>query len=183
MLVLGIALLAWLGLGAMVAAMNVTYGSTVTLVETPGTGVPALASNQTLTQSGFNTSLALTGTSTPNTKKGVAVTVTLGSGTATLDLRVLVGAGGGAVDFNGSKGRIFRAKAPASNGAAIVISKGASNGFTGLGASFSISIPPGGEFSWYDGGNGTAVSNTVKTLDFTGSGSTDNLSVECVAGD
>jgi hypothetical protein len=166
----------------MAAAMNVTYASTVTLVETPGTGVPALAANQTLTQSGFNTSLSLTGSSTPNTKKGVAVTVTLTANVATIDLTALTGANG-AVNFSGSKGRIFKFKAPATNGAAITVSKGAANGHTGLGAAFSVKIPPGGEFTWYDGGGGVAVSGTDKTLDLAGTGSTDNLQVECVAGD
>ncbi len=166
----------------MAAAMAVTYVSTLTLTETLGTGVPALAANQTTVQSGFNTSLTLNGTSTPAVSKGVAANVVLSSGAATVDLRSLIGAGGGAVDLNTLKGRLFKFKAPATNGAAITVAKGASNGFTGLGSAFSVTIPPGGEAVFYDGGNGTAVSSTVKTLDLAGTGSTDNLNIEVVGG-
>lgn len=164
-------------------AVNVSYAATLTLAETPSLGVPAAAANQTVTQNGFNTALNLTASTSPNVKKAVAATVTLTSGAATIDLTSLVGVGGGAVSLSGSKGRFFRFKAPSGNGAGITVSKGASNGFTGLGSAFSVLIPPGGEFTWYDGGNGTAVSGSVKTLDLAGTGSTDSLSVEEVAGD
>jgi hypothetical protein len=167
----------------MAAAMNVTYQSVLTLVETLATGVPAQAANQTITQTGFNKSLSLTGTSTPNTKKGCCANVVLSSGVATIDMTSLTGSGGGALSISGSKGRFFRFQAPVSNGAGITVSKGASNGFAGVGAAFSVLIPPGGEFMWYDGGNGTAVDGTHKTFDLAGTGSTDNLNVEIVAGD
>lgn len=163
-------------------AVALQYQSVLTCVETPDVNVPAMAANQTITNNGFNTLKTLNAGTTPTVTKDANFETTLSSGAATVDLRVLTGTNGISVDLNGSKVRAFRAKAPATNGAAIVISKGASNGYTGFGASFSQSIPPGGEYVFYDGGNGTAVSNTVKTIDLAGAGSSDKLQISVVGG-
>jgi hypothetical protein len=164
-------------------AVTVNYATSVTTAETPSSGVPAIDANQSIKQSQYNTALTLNAASTPNAKKSAKQVYTLASGVASIDLTSLTGLNGASLSMSGSKGRIIKIKAPSGNGAGITIAKGASNGYTGLGAAFSVTLPPGGEFAFYDGGNGVAVGGSAKILDVTGTGSTDTIQVEVVAGD
>lgn len=63
----------------------------------------------------------------------------------------------------------------------VTVSKGASNGYTGFGASFSMEIKGGGEVTIYCAGNGVAVAAGVRTLDLSGTG-TDSFSFAVGAG-
>jgi hypothetical protein len=164
------------------AIRSVTYRCQVTTVETISTGAPAATGAADITHTGYDSAtVALSPTSTPTATAAVYASVALTAGAATLDLTALTGPGGAAVTMTGLKGRLIRITNPSSNANSVTVSKGASNGFTGLGTSFSVTIPVGGEFTFYDGGNGVAVSGTVKTLDFAGTG-TQAFQVTVVAG-
>ena len=102
------------------------------------------------------------------------------AGAATLDLRACEGTQG-AVDLNGLKPRVIIIEAKAGNANPITIAKGASNGYTGFGAAFSITLQPGQKVMIDDNGAGTAVSGTVKTLDVSGTG-TQGLNYMIVGG-
>ncbi len=149
---------------------QVSYKSQITTTETITVGDPAATGSADLTHSGFDTSANLTPTSTPAADTPVYQTFALSSGAVTIDLTNLVGPGGAAVSQNGKKGRLIRFSNPAGN-ASITVAKGATNGFTGMGAAFSVTIPGGGDVTFYDGGNGGTVGSGSKTLDVTGTGS------------
>lgn len=164
-------------------SVTLTYATNVTISETPSAGVPAIDANQAIKQSQYSTALALTGTTTPNVKKSCKQVFTITTGAVTIDLTSLTGLNGAALSMSGSKGRVIKIKAPAGNGASMTIAKGASNGYTGLGSAFSVTLPPGAEFCFYDGGAGGTVGSGSKTLDVSGTGSSDTLQVEVVGGD
>lgn len=160
---------------------NILLGLTVT--ETVGTDAAGYANvnNSAVKFDGAKVDESLTGTTTPPvTAHGVgAVTMTAGAGT--LDLRALTGLNGAAVDLNGLKPRAILFENPATNANPITIAKGASNGYTGLGSAFSITLQPGQKHLARLGAAGTAVSATVKTFDITGTG-TQVLKYQTVAG-
>lgn len=137
-----------------------------------------LIANSQLIHSGYDTDTTLTGSTTPDVTKAAYQTVALSGGAATVDLTSLL-LNGQAVTLDGLQPRAFHFK---NTGAAdMTIAKGASNGFTGLGASFSVTLKTGQEVAFYLSTNATAVSSTVKTLDLSGTG-TDTLQLSVVAG-
>lgn len=144
----------------------ITYKSALDITETFDTD----ETNGGKTTTPFNTSLNLHGTSSPTVTEGGFCSQALSAGAATVDLTSVTTARGRAMTFNALKIRAFRAWNPATNTGSITIMKGASNGYTGFGSAFSITLKPGQEFNFYDYGAGTAVSSTVKTLDLTGTG-------------
>ncbi len=92
----------------------------------------------------------------------VQTTATMTSGAVTIDMTAAPYSGGTTVPI-----RAFFLN-PASNANSITIAKGASNGYTGFGSAFSITLAPGESC----GLNAlTALSGSVKTLDVTGTGS------------
>lgn len=119
-------------------------------------------------------------TTPPVTVHGVGI-VTLSSGSGSLDLRALTGVNGVAVDLNGLKPRAILFENPTSNANPITIAKGASNGYTGLGSSATITLQVGQSALLDMADNATAVSGTVKVLDITGTGS-QVLKYQIVAG-
>jgi len=91
----------------------------------------------------------------------VQTTATLVSGTLTLDMTASPYSGGVKTPI-----RAFFLN-PASNPNTITIAKGATNGYTGFGSTFAITLSPGESCQL----NAlTALSGTVKTLDLTGTG-------------
>lgn len=114
------------------------------------------------------TSLVLNDTSTPPvTAMGVAQ-VNMTAGAATLDLTAIATTDGRTVNLNALKVRTVKITALGTNANPVTVAKGAANGYTGFGASFSETVRVGGETVKYDGGNGVAVDATHKTLDLTG---------------
>lgn len=87
------------------------------------------------------------------------------SSTASLDLSALTnGPDGGTVNLAEVRAILLRARS--TNGDAIRLKPNASNGWTALGASLQIEIPPGGYFRLYCGvDGGLPVSGTDKVLD------------------
>lgn len=141
----------------------------------PTNATPFISSTQLGVQVyGLDESLTLTATSTPPvTKLGFGV-ITLTAGAATVDMTSLVGLNGVAISLSGLKPIAIKFQNPSTNANNMTIAKGASNGYTGFGSSFSITIPPGGSVVVYMNtaiaNPFTAVSGSVKTLDITGTG-------------
>ena len=152
-----------------------------TVVETLAASVPFISNTRnSVTHDGLNEEKTLTATSTPTGTTLAQGDVDMTAGAATLDLRACEGTQG-AVDLNGLKPRVIIIEAKAGNANPITIAKGASNGYTGFGAAFSITLQPGQKVMIDDNGAGTAVSGTVKTLDVSGTG-TQGLNYMIVGG-
>lgn len=163
-------------------SITVSYNSQLTVVETLE-GPYVSSSDSTVTTNGLNTTVERTASTTQPVTKYSAFLKALAAGAATIDLTSLPDAGGnaGAVTFNGLKLQFAKFINPSTNANAITIAKGASDGHTGLGSSFSITLQPGSEFMWKGNDNSADVGSSDKTFDLSGTG-TQALQVELVAG-
>jgi hypothetical protein len=125
----------------------------------------------------------LTGSTTPPVTAGGVAEKAMVAGAATIDLAALVCVDGSTINLTGLKPRQWKLKAPSTNGAAITVAKGASNGYTGFGANFSITLLPGAEWQGEDVSTTgpAAVAAGVKTLDLSGT-TTDELQIVIAAG-
>lgn len=158
----------------MAVQMNLTMA--MTAIETLAANVDGVnASQRDITHSAFNVSPGTkNATSTPSVSDVSSDTVALVAGAKTIDFTNLPLVGGGTL--NASTGSLKPVAVlisnPAANTGAITVAKGATNGYTGFGASFSHVIQPGGSVCSYTAkhANVTAVSGTNKTLDFSGTG-------------
>lgn len=163
--------------------MSVTAVALIQLnvTETVGTDPAAyVASNRNSVQyTGGRKEETLNGSSTPSATVHAVGKLTLSSGAGTIDLRTLTGLNGVAVDLNGLKPRYVLLHNTGAND--MVVAIGASNGYTGFGASYSETIKAGCRVFKEIGNSGTAVSNTLKTLDVTGTGAQE-LKYQLVAG-
>lgn len=121
------------------------------------------------------------GTAPNKATKNASFEVALSGGAATIDLTNITDPVNGVVTGNTLKVQAITVKNKATNGAAITIAKGASNGYTGFGSAFSMSIPVGGTMGFDAVNAGATISSTVKTLDLAGSG-TDVLQVQILFG-
>jgi hypothetical protein len=85
------------------------------------------------------------------------------------------------VTLTGLKPRAIRVKALAANSGNVTVVKGASNGYDGMGGSFSVVLEPGQAFmfDFYTAGNAVASNN--KTIDLSGTG-TDGVQFSTIAG-
>ncbi len=151
------------------------YQSHVTTKETVTSGADDVAT-PTVQHSGFDTEVTLNATSGSPISKFASGIIALSTGAVTIDLTNLTGYGGASVTLNALKVQVFKVK---NNGAAaMTFAKGASNGYTGFGSAFSITIPPGGEQTFYGNNAAGAVGGGSKTIDVTGTGAqTFNLTV------
>jgi len=151
--------------------------SKVTLTETL-TNDDLIADSQ-LVHSGYDQNTTLSGSTSPDITKAAYQTIALVAGAKTIDLTALL-LNGNAVTLDGLNPRAIHLKN--TGAAAMTIVAGASNGYTGLGALFSVTLPPDAGFLMdWPLDNATAVSATVKTLDVTGTG-TDTLQLSILAG-
>lgn len=139
-------------------------------------GAYVSSGDNTTTVNGLNSTRTLTASTTPPVTKHSAGTLTLSSGSGTLDLTSLpdpVTGVAAVITLNGLKPQeaIFRNKSTNAN--AITIVKGASNGYTGFGSAFSVTLQPGDSwrFQGNDNSGVTDVGSGAKTLDVTGTGS------------
>jgi hypothetical protein len=104
--------------------------------------------------------------------------MTAGAGTIDMTALALQDA---SITITGLKPRGVLFTALAANAGTITIAKGASNGYDGLGAAFSIALEPGMSMAVYFSTQGNAVSGTNKTLDLSGT-LTDGLTYGIIAG-
>lgn len=156
----------------------------LTVVDTIATNATGFvnSSRNTVTVDGLNIDgTALTASSTPNVTGHAFGTVTMTAGAATLDLTAASGVEGATVSLSGLEPRAFIFENPSTNANNVTIAKGVTNGYTGLGASFSVTLKPGHKAMFYCDDDGTAVSGTDKTFDISGTGS-QTLKYQVIAG-
>lgn len=137
------------------------------------------ANDNAVTFNGGNVDITLDADSTPAVDTHAVGKQALTAGAATIDLTALTGPNGVAVSLSGKKPRAVLLEN--TGAAAMTVSKGSSNGYTGFGSAFSLTLPAGAKVELYFGSNGVAVSGTDKTLDLTGTG-TQELKYQIVCG-
>lgn len=168
------------------SVQKATIEGNMTILRKLATAPAANASRNYVTLDGYDNTHELTASTTPDADYGDAFELTLTAGAVTLDLTAITGPDAGTISYSGKKIRAIKFRAKSTSAGAFTIAKGASNGYTGFGSAFSVTLPAnaagGAWFMFYDAGGGTAVSGTVKTLDITGTG-TQVIEVAVVAGD
>lgn len=157
----------------MAVSVAITDTPVVTETLTAGSGSGFLTGDNSVThQMGY--SATLNSSSTPDATKAATWTVTMSGGAATIDMTSIPGVEG-TFSASGLKPRLIKYRPKSDNANAITIGTGASNGYTGLGANFEVTLnaPSGSVVPWtthYLGSGATAVSGSVKTLDVSGTG-------------
>ncbi len=165
-------------------SISVSYQSRLSVLETRE-GEFVDPNDATVTINGLNTEATLNSASTPPATKVSAGHVTITEGLISLNLTSLPDSAGtpAAVTLTGLKVQAAKFKAPDTNGASITVTFGASNGFTGFGAAFSFTFTPGMEVTFKaDLDNGVDVDGSHCVFDLTGTGDTDVLDFEFIAG-
>lgn len=164
-------------------AVAVAKNLQLTVLENNSTAAPDVnvSSGGVLVHDQWNTQVKYDSTTTPAVSKTASFQAALSGGALTIDLTSLTGSNGGSVTFTTLKVVTARFQNPSTNANAIVIGKGAANGYTGFGATFLISVPPGGEYCVDLSTGGVTVDGTHKTLDMTGTAA-QALNVSLTAG-
>ena len=163
-------------------SVNVAYQAKVAVTETLESNVPATPTgSRSVVHSAWDSTKTLKSDSSPPATKIAAFEQALTGGAATIDLTALTGTNGATVVGSGLRVQVLRVRAPATNGNPITIAKGISNGYDGLGASFSHALVPGGEALFFLNDAGGDIGGSNKTLDLDGTGS-QVLQVEVVLG-
>jgi hypothetical protein len=162
-------------------AVAATIQAVLTLVETITQGFPN-PSDSTVTFDQLNQLLSLNASSSVPVTKLASFSKALGGGTGTIDLTSMPGnTPDETVTFLNLRVQAWLLLNPSTNANAITIVKGASNGWTGAGATFALTLQPGQWNLAYFDEDGPDVAAGVKTLDLTGTG-TQTLSVQLAAG-
>lgn len=159
----------------MSTALDLTTRATIT--RTFDTSVP----DGGTAVSPFDTILSLDADSDPDVTEGGFCEKAMTAGAATIDLTALVDVQGRTINLDTLRVRAVKIRALDANAAAVTVAKGASNGYTGFGLAFSVTLAAGQEATLYLGATGTAVSATEKTLDLSGTG-TDGIQLAIAAG-
>lgn len=139
-----------------------------------------LAANTDVLHNGYDINKTFTDDTTPDVDTAAFQTKLMTAGAATIDLTALL-LNGVSVSASGKKPRGILITALAGNGAAVTVEKGASNGYTGLGADFSVTLEPGMSFAVDFAAGGNTVGSGDKTLDLSGTG-TDGVRLSFIAG-
>lgn len=155
-------------------AVTVNYKASSTVVETlASSDAPASsAANRKVIHDGYNTTKALSGSTTVPVTKMAAFSQALTAGAATIDLTSLNGTGGNTVDGTGLKLQILRVRAPTTNSNPLTLTKGASNGY-GLdsgGSAWTKVLDPGQEMLFYGNNLAPDIAGGVKNIDLSGTG-------------
>lgn len=130
---------------------------------------------------GYNQRLVADANTTPNVTKAAYQQTNMIAGAGSIDLTNLL-LDAAAVTLTGLQPRGILITALPANAGDVTVSKGASNGYTGLGNSFSATLKPGASvmMAWTLD-NAVAVGSGAKTLDLSGTG-TDGVQLSVVAG-
>jgi len=150
-------------------SVSVNYTSKVLTTEILEANMPA-AGDKTVQHNGYDTVATASGSTTPPVSKCAFFEKALVAGAASIDLTAMVGSNGAAVDGSGLRVQFIKFRNKATNGSPMTLSKGASNGYNGLGASFSVAVPPGGEVLVRAQDGGTDIGAANKTFDLSGTG-------------
>jgi hypothetical protein len=147
-------------------AVQVTLKSMLKIVETSASALIS-SSNNSQTWTGGDVELTYDADSTPDAEDCAVCVITLSSGTATIDLTALTHQGGGTKTASGKKVRAWLFKNVGAN--LMTITKGASNGYSPVGTTFTKVLAPTAGASIDDFSDGAlTVDGTNKTLDVSG---------------
>jgi hypothetical protein len=147
-------------------SVTASYTGQLTITEVmTGNVADVTAANNSIIHSSFNVSAAPTGT------LYAGFVATLVAGAVTIDLTNLTGTNGITVNGNGLKVQAIILQAPAGNANPLTFKQGATNGYTGLGTNFLITLSASGHAVCNPSGGGNAISATNKTFDLSGTGS------------
>jgi len=128
----------------------------------------AVAGQRTVTHTAFNSSHALSASTTPPVTKVAAFKAALVAGAKTIDLTALVGTNGATVDGTGLKVQVIKVKNLGTN--PLTIAVGATNGYDLAGGAFSAQLKAGMELMLFGNDQTPDVASGEKTLDLTGTG-------------
>lgn len=157
-------------------SVSVTYGVQVTVAETMATNVVA-APSPLVQHTGYNSSGTFTASTSVPVTQVAAFVKTMTSGAATIDFSSLTGTNGATVVGTGLKVQFAKFKNPSTNANNIAITEGVSNGLSLFGASFSVTLAPGQEITFYGNDAAPDVASGDKTIDLAGTGS---QTLECM---
>lgn len=161
-------------------AVSASLGMTLSVQEAV-TSPDSLGNNATIKHDAFNVSKSASATTTPSAIITASQEIALVAGAKTIDLTSLLGTNSGPVSLDTKKPLWIMLKNKSTNtGGTMTFAKGATNGYAGFGASFSIAVPIGGAILLDMNALNSAVSSTNKTIDVTGSG-TDVIQLIVVA--
>lgn len=164
-------------------SITVDFKSHVTVVET-FVGVFVNPSDATATFDQLNESLALTGASAIPVTKHADFRKAMVAGAGTIDLAALPGVTPEeVVNGTGLKVQILKIRNLSSNANAIVVSKGASNGYglVAAGTTWSVPLDPGQSTTFQLDDSAPDVAGGAKTIDLAGTAS-QVLEVQVVLG-
>ena len=149
-------------------SVELTYRADATVKETlTEAGTPsASAGNRLITHNEFNTTAALTGSTTPPVTKVAAFVQALTGGAATIDLMSLTGTNGVTVVGDGLKVQLFKMKNLGANVMSATI--GAATPYALAGADFKMTLTQNQEFTFYGNDATPDISGTVKHIDLAG---------------
>lgn len=154
-------------------SVSVTLDSKIKTIETSDANLVS-TQDATRTYNGLDTAVTLNSTSTPDAEDAAYFRITLVAGAATLDLTAMLHQISSTATLSksasGKKVRAWKFKAPTGNTGNIVVTKGASNGYSPVGTTFTKVIAPGGYSEDYFYTSAGDVGGSAKNLDVTGTG-------------
>lgn len=159
----------------------VTYNGTLTTSEVPVVAATHMTAGQKIVSTLGQSLGGLVAGSTPPCYSRAGADLAMSGGTATLDLTAAIGLNGATVSGATKRVQFAKFAAPAANNLAVTIAQGASNGYDGFGADFSITLEPGAEVLYMLNTAGAVIGGANKILDITGT-TTDAISYEIIFG-
>ena len=150
-------------------SVTVNYTSKMLTTEVLETNVPA-AGDKSVQHNGYDTVATASASTTPPVAKCAFFEKALVAGAASIDLTALLGTNGATVDGTGLRVQFLKFRNKATNADPMTLSKGVANGYDGLGAAFSVTLPPGGEALVRAVDGGSDIGSANKTLDLAGVG-------------
>lgn len=150
-------------------AVQLVYTNNVTVNETVDVNTPGASSGKSVIKHDlYNKQVVLdAGTSPPVTLTAV-IEVALVANAKTIDLENLVGTNDGAISLTDLRVQCLKFRNKSTNANDMTLEIGASAGYDGFGATFSITLAPGGEVTIYTNDRGSDISGTKSDLDLSG---------------
>ncbi len=157
-----------IALTSILGSISAAYSLGVTVTETlTTTDDPFIDTSDAVAKFKLLASGTLNSGSSPDAELMCSMQKAMSAGAGTLDLTSLTHRGA-AVSFSGKKVRLAVLRNPGTNGNAITLTEGASNGIPLFGTSFSITLQPGEMTCFYLGDTAPTVSGSDKTIDLAG---------------
>ena len=162
-------------------AVSLNFGLTFGPVETLTSASTPNATTPAVTHDKLNSSVSLSGTSTPVVSMVASNQKLMSAGAGTIDLTAVPSTNNATYNGNGLKVVAFAIQALATNAGAITVKFGAANPYNLFGASGQITIGAGEWVEKYFISNGTVIGAGAKNIDLSGT-TTDGISYIFVMG-